>query len=234
MLATLFGSVITLVAVAAMLSPMTQAAAALEAYADDRSIPDLPTQYHDLAGRLMARVQSTLLELDRRIGKLEDLSTTDPLTGLYNRRWVADRAPRLISDSKAEKRLLSLLVIDVDKFKQLNDAHGHTLGDQVLILVADAIRGSIRGTDYAVRVGGDEFCVFLPRADRPSAEDAAKRIRDMTRISTRSLLDVGAVTLSIGVATLRLEDEELDDLFNRADENLYRAKREGRDRSISG
>lgn len=231
LVATLVGTAGALLGLAAMLAPILRATEALDAYAGTRQRPDLPTTHVDAAGRLMASVQTTIMQLDRTIETLESLSVTDPLTGLYNRRWLDDRGERLVSEARRERRSLSLLVIDVDRFKTFNDEHGHAVGDQVLILVADAIREGVRPGDHGVRLGGDEFCVLLPDADLEAAEAAARRIRLATQLGVENfIVGSGAVTLSMGLAALGPGDRTFDGLFARADEQLLTSKRKGRNR----
>ncbi|NDW05840.1 GGDEF domain-containing protein [Jiella pacifica] len=231
LVATLVGTAGALLGLAAMLSPILRATEALDAYAGMRRRPDLPTIHGDAAGRLMASVQTTIMQLDRTIETLESLSVTDPLTGLYNRRWLDDRGERMVSEARREKRPLSLLVIDVDRFKTFNDEHGHAVGDQVLILVADAIREGSGSGGHGVRLGGDEFCVLLPEADREAAAAAGRRIRLATELGVESFIAASAeVTLSMGLATLGPGDRTFDGLFARADEQLLTSKRKGRNR----
>lgn len=233
-LATVVGTSLTCIGIFAILAPVRSATLALEAYSESRQLPELPTRYLDLAGRLMTRVQATILALDGRIATLEGLSSTDPLTSLFNRRWLSEEGEATIEKAQAGGKLLSLLVIDVDRFKQLNDRHGHTTGDKVLILVADAIRAGIRSSDYGVRLGGDEFCVLMEGADKATAAEAGQRIREAVRQSAKLLLGVEPVSLSLGVATLHPDDAGFHDMFLRADGNLYRAKAAGRNRLVAG
>ncbi|MCE7027508.1 GGDEF domain-containing protein [Jiella avicenniae] len=231
--ATLLGTAGALLGLSAMLSPILHATQTLDAYAETGRRPDLPTVHGDAAGRLMASVQMTLTQLDRTIETLESLSVTDPLTGLYNRRWLDDRGERIVAEARRERRPLSLLVIDVDRFKSFNDEHGHAVGDQVLILVADAIREGAGG--HGVRLGGDEFCVLLPDADRKTAEATARRIRLASELGVERFVAAFAeVTLSMGLATLGPDDRTFDGLFSRADEQLLTAKRKGRNRLSAG
>lgn len=234
LVATLIGTAGTLLGLAGMLMPILKARKALDVYARERVPPDLPTVYEDAAGQLMKSVQSTLMQLDRTLDTLESLSVTDPLTGLYNRRWIDDIGERTVAVARRQGRAFSMLVIDVDRFKSFNDNHGHALGDQVLILVADAIREGTRDGGQGVRQGGDEFCVLLSDCDREGAEAVAKRIRLATELGVEDFLRVEKVTLSIGVATLRASDQTLHDLRRRADEQLLHAKRTGRDRLSIG
>ncbi|MAU96828.1 MAG: hypothetical protein CMP81_13225 [Fulvimarina sp.] len=230
LIATLAGTAGALLGLYAMLSPILSATGALDRYARDRTRPELPTIYGDAAGRLMTSVQTTLQQLDRTIDKLEALSITDPLTGLFNRRWIDDVGERAVANARRERRRLSMLVIDVDHFKHFNDSHGHSLGDQVLILVADAIREAVGSHGHGVRLGGDEFCVLLPDAGRDEGEEAARRIRLAMELGVQNFLGSETVTLSIGVSALRGDDMSLHNLQRRADQQLFNAKRSGRNR----
>ena len=233
LLATLVGTALTIAGVAGMLAPVVRSTAALDRYSAERRKPDLPTKYDDAAGRLMASVQSTVLSLDQSLGDLQSLAATDPLTGLRNRYWLNDQGVQMVDAAQREGAPMSLLVIDIDQFKSLNDTHGHLFGDQALIIVADAIRESVRRIDHAVRMGGDEFCILLPGADAAEASEIAERIRKEARRSVDRLLGRNALTLSIGVAAIRADDACFTDLYRRADGNLYCAKTHGRDRLVA-
>lgn len=160
----------------------------------------------------------------------------DPLTGLFNRRRLDETLPELIRQQHIEDRPLSLLMLDIDRFKAFNDTHGHLSGDQALIAVAQTIRSHIRGHDQAVRFGGEEFLITLP----DTATDEAVRIATRLRQAIRDTAIIGhdnaslpGVTVSIGLAE-RIPGESADALLARADAALYQAKQEGRDRLIVG
>ncbi len=152
----------------------------------------------------------------------------DALTGLYTRRYITERLPNLISSHRRNRVPISVAMLDLDRFKLINDTYGHVQGDGVLYAAAEAVRSCIRGADIAVRYGGEEFAVILPGA----AEDTAKRVGTRIREAVERLKFPGTVptlrtTISVGVATLhRLE--EVEEWFARADDALYRAKRNGR------
>jgi diguanylate cyclase (GGDEF)-like protein len=155
-------------------------------------------------------------------------STEDPLTGALNRRGFDDAIRREIERSKRGHRELSLVLIDVDHFKQVNDAYGHPAGDEVLVRLVSRIQRVLRRSDYLCRLGGDEFAVLLPEAPEDLAHGVAQRI-------LRSCSDVRAggespITLSIGVAGLNSAVASSADLVRRADDALYAAKRGGRGR----
>lgn len=153
---------------------------------------------------------------------------TDALTGLYNRRWLDQRLPRLIARHLRAQRPLSLLAVDIDHFKRFNDDFGHATGDRVLALVATTVLEQLRPTDLAVRYGGEEFFVVLPETPLEGALIAAERLR--ARIAAACAPSVErAVTVSIGVAQLA-PPEDAAALLARADQKLYVAKSSGRNR----
>ena len=159
----------------------------------------------------------------RLLGKLEDSAYHDSLTGLLNRRYLADHPPRI--------RRTAALMIDIDHFKEVNDRHGHQAGDAVLRAVTSAIRDSVRSGDLVVRWGGEEILVLVDLRGREPAQllpELAGRIH-RTVAATRSDAAVDGVTVSIGVAIARPGDD-LDRLVAAADRALYDAKRNGRDR----
>lgn len=230
LVATLLGTAFTFAAMSSMLKPVLRSIDALDLYARTGEKPHLPNAYGDEAGRLMASVQNALLQLDGKLDELTLISITDPLTGARNRRWLNDVGIADFEHARRKGRLYSLLVIDLDEFKQLNDNWGHSVGDQVLITVADAIAAAVRDDDSTVRTGGDEFCVFLPGADASTAAGIAERVRAEIFRNVAELPDHHQITVSIGAATSQRTDQGFTDLYLRADRNLYRAKEEGRDR----
>ena len=128
---------------------------------------------------------------------------------------------------------LSLMMIDLDLFKQINDRHGHTVGDGVLRGVALALRRNVRKIDIVARYGGEEFCVVLPRVGKPEALEVAEKLRRSVAAAKLPGPEGGGpltVTISIGVATLGIDADDVAGLIEKADSALYEAKREGRDR----
>jgi diguanylate cyclase (GGDEF)-like protein len=153
----------------------------------------------------------------------------DTLTGLYSRRYLDEQLPGLIKSHRRNQAPLSLLIIDLDHFKRVNDEYGHLVGDEVLWRVAEAVRATVRTADSAVRYGGEEFCVILPGTARPEAARVGERIRQaVSRLDLEALKTGMKVTASVGVATLA-KDEELYEWLQRADLALYSAKHAGRD-----
>lgn len=157
-------------------------------------------------------------------------SITDPLTGLYNRRYLDDRLSAESARAHRAGEPLSLIACDIDHFKQINDGHGHLVGDEVLKAVGQHLGKTVRGVDVVGRWGGEEFIILVPDTGIDEAGQLAERIRD--EIQRLSFDDISGVTVSIGIAEPR-EDESLTPVLERADGALYRAKREGRDRVVS-
>lgn len=159
----------------------------------------------------------------------EILAGTDPLTGLYNRRQLFTLGAYELSHARPLHQPLSVLAIDIDYFKQINDSHGHPIGDEILRAVARIFQSSLRQEDILARVGGDEFVVLLPRTDIQEAASIAERIQlAMQGQSIDSTQLPLLVSMSIGVAQLTADIVDLDDLLLRADEALYAAKHAGR------
>ncbi len=168
-------------------------------------------------------------ELEKANAELASLATTDGLTGLKNHRAFQERLAEEVSRSARYGTPLSLILLDVDRFKHYNDAHGHPAGDAVLMAVASILQQSARETDLVARYGGEEFVLILPQTDLDGASAFAERLR--VSVEGHSW-PVRAVTASFGVASLRLEDCG-SDVIARADEALYRSKAAGRNRVTS-
>ncbi|WP_036839987.1 bacteriohemerythrin [Pleomorphomonas oryzae] len=165
----------------------------------------------------------------QRTEQLERLVNTDPLTELLNRRAFDERLDLEIQRAQRYNRPLSLLFIDIDHFKQVNDRHGHVIGDEVLRMMAAVLRNGLRGTDAACRYGGEEFAVILVETDRLEALSIAERIR--TAAENTRLEQLGqSTTISIGISSLTREDLAVD-LVQRADDSMYIAKKNGRNQS---
>jgi diguanylate cyclase (GGDEF)-like protein len=163
---------------------------------------------------------------------MERLSRTDPLTGLANRRWLDETLPRLLARAERDRHDLSVLAIDVDHFKKVNDTWGHATGDRVLVALAELLKKIVRPTDVCVRIGGEEMLVVLPSTGLEGARVVAERVRAAVReLSIDSVEGVALPPLgvSIGVATLE-PGEDAGALVHRADLRLYDAKHNGRNR----
>jgi diguanylate cyclase len=179
----------------------------------------------------LAESRDEIQELKQNLDQVREESLTDPLTTLSNRKYFQDAIVRLMGDAENKGIPFSVLLTDIDNFKKFNDTYGHLTGDQVLRLVALALKNNLKGQDIAARYGGEEFAVLLPRTGLPAAEIVANHIRmsvmskELLRRSTGEAL--GRVTISLGVATWRAGDTVLS-LLERADNALYAAKNAGR------
>lgn len=163
-------------------------------------------------------------------------ASTDLLTGLQNRRAFQDRVSRDFALARSRRGDLSVIMIDVDHFKGINDQGGHALGDKVLVGFADVLRRIVRQGDFVARYGGDEFVMSLPDTPRAVAVVVADRI--LRAIGGLEIADargssVPRVTASLGVGSLRPTDGDAEDLLMRADQALYRAKTQGRNQQVT-
>ncbi len=164
---------------------------------------------------------------------LQQQATHDPLTNVFNRRALITLAERDIARSNRRGTLISVLMIDADHFKKINDAYGHAAGDAVLIAIAQKIQGGLRAEDILARFGGEEFLVMLPDTSLKHACDVADRIRiAISNIALPVLPDGHRFTVSIGVAERRGVQQSFDELVEMADQALYQAKRNGRNKVI--
>lgn len=232
--ATLLGTGLALLAIGAMLKPVLLVTEALDRYASEQEPVNLPRLYTDEAGRLMSQVQLTIEQLDETIGELRTMALTDPLTGARNRRWLEEKGIPQFKRQRESGGDFSLLVIDLDKFKRLNDTAGHSVGDEILVTLVEAMSISVRGVDSIVRTGGDEFCVCLPGADAEIVAKIADRLHKRCRQTLAAMPNENGVTLSIGGATMKPSDDSFADVYRRADLQLYNAKEAGRDTVIIG
>lgn len=176
-------------------------------------------------------VKERTAELSSLVDEVKRLSQLDVLTGAYNRRAMDLRLPMELERSVHYERPFSVIFVDIDHFKRINDAHGHAVGDEVLKDIAKRLQQSLRANlDWMVRFGGEEFVIFLPKTDITHACEAANRFAQMVRATPwRSGQLELAVTCSFGVAQY-LQGDTIDSLLKRADGLLYEAKRQGRDR----
>jgi two-component system, cell cycle response regulator len=190
---------------------------------------------------MLARVR-TQIKKKRYAERLRDnvqasieMAITDALTGLFNRRYMETHLSALVEQAANRGKPISVLVVDIDFFKSINDCHGHDAGDDVLREFALRIRKSIRNIDLACRYGGEEFVIVMPETDMGVATMVAERLR--RRIASESFaIQEGArdltVTISVGIAALGAAGDNAAAMIKRADQALYRAKRDGRNRVV--
>jgi diguanylate cyclase (GGDEF)-like protein len=189
----------------------------------------------NLLVQVSRRVRETNAALETRRRAQEQLrrqSLVDPLTGLHNRRWLDEMLVRLVTRAAQGAEPLSVVMVDIDHFKRLNDGWGHPAGDVALVAVANELRRRVRPTDAVARYGGEEFAIVLPRTGADEAVIAADRFREAIAFCGIVLPDgttLPRVTVSCGVAALQ-GGETAAALLARADEALYAAKNAGRNR----
>jgi len=196
----------------------------------DLGAVDYVTKPFDVA-ELKARVNSAL-KMKSLMDLLASQAQLDGMTGLHNRRYFDQRLSQELSAARRYDRRVGLIILDIDRFKQINDQHGHPKGDKVIIRVAEIIQETCRTTDIPCRYGGDEFAIILSETNNEQAQNFADRLHDRIMKDDELTSIIGeAVTTSIGVAYSE-GSEELDasGLLYKADQALYRSKEDGRNR----
>jgi two-component system, cell cycle response regulator len=185
---------------------------------------------------MMLTASALSIALVSRSRRLLQLATSDPLTGLFNRGYVDDRLAMELNRAQRYGKALTLAVIDADHFKALNDTYGHTAGDVVLKKLAGMLRGSFRQSDTTGRYGGEEFVVILPETDMETARRKVESLRETIANTPIGLPDRKAtlrVTISAGLASYPEDGEDAAELFATADERMFVAKHEGRNRVVA-
>jgi diguanylate cyclase (GGDEF)-like protein len=179
-----------------------------------------------LSGASFMRVP-VFIEYDE-LKKLQVNAATDALTGLHNRRLFDEYFEKELNRAKRYGQQLAIVILDLHKLKEVNDRHGHLQGDQVLQIAAATLRGTLRNSDFAFRIGGDEFAVLLPQTDTDQAVTLCRRVRSQYENELRPLaLEIG-VTLDFGVAVHPQDGDQKSALMGLADKRLYELKLSGR------
>lgn len=178
-----------------------------------------------VAGIMMA----AFWHLQQTQRELQDLAIHDPLTRVLNARAFSDRLTQELNRNRRYRHPVSLLYLDLDNFKELNDSRGHQTGDTVLRLVADAMRLAVRETDIVGRMGGDEFAVLMPETDGALADTVARRLGAGIKTAFPT---APAVSASIGIVSFDDTAATADDILRRADQAMYEAKRSGKDQVV--
>jgi len=184
----------------------------------------------------VVRMSEEVKSLDEKIKRVSLDANTDELTGIMNRRAFKEKISETLTQCKETNNAFSIVMVDIDHFKRLNDTHGHQVGDKVLTFIASLIEKNIRGGDYVARYGGEEFVIVLPNTSLENAICVGDNIRSY--LSSQKLFDkksnltLGVLTLSMGVATFNLGRDDLEALIERADQCLYQAKDNGRNRTV--
>jgi two-component system cell cycle response regulator len=191
---------------------------------------------------LVARVRTQLRKkryadrLKQNVHLSVEMALTDQLTGLHNRRYMTRHLAALLTSAASSGKHLAFLIIDVDHFKSVNDSFGHDIGDEILREFASRISANVRGIDLACRFGGEEFVVVMPDTDVSHAWTVAERLRksvETTPFGVSRAPGMLNITISIGVAGSEGAGDNADALLRRADQALYRAKRDGRNRVVA-
>jgi two-component system cell cycle response regulator len=209
---------------------------ALQAGADDYLAK--PYNEIELNARIYAALRTKALrdelgEKNRQLGillkKIEAMAITDPLTGVYNRRYMEEALDRVFKEFQRYGAPFSILMMDLDHFKSINDEYGHSMGDSVLKWVASIIKGSLREVDVVSRWGGEEFLALLPHTELNSARLVAGRL--LQAISGFQFREINrSITLSIGISSAAQEAGSIEQLISQSDSALYQAKKNGRNR----
>ncbi|HDP98466.1 MAG TPA: diguanylate cyclase [bacterium] len=197
---------------------------------------------------LLARVKSLLRikylnkELQLKVRQLEDaqielkkLAVTDGLTGAYNYRFFKEQLQKEITRAQRHKSHVSIVMIDIDYFKNYNDTHGHPAGDEVLKTISALLKKNIRNLDVAARYGGEEFVLILIESDKNAASIVARKIKDLVenfKFKAEETQPNGKITVSMGVSTYPDDAQSFGQLVELADERLYKAKNAGRNRVV--
>ncbi len=193
-------------------------------------------QLEEQLERLNQRVREMEKEgesLRQRLREKHEQAVRDPLTGLYNRLAYDERIVQEFARAKRYKQPLSLAVLDIDRFKRINDSYGHKAGDKALKIIADRVRNNLRETDFLARYGGEEFAIIMPETCLSDGLVAVEKLRKDVSQSQFHYQGTGvAITVSVGLAEVR-EGDSPETLFQHADRALYRAKDSGRDRTCA-
>ena len=197
-----------------------------------------PVDRNELTARVRTQLRRKRYQdvLRQNLQMSLEMAITDPLTGLYNRRYMENHLSTLVQRAADRGKPISLLIVDIDYFKAVNDTHGHDVGDEVLKEFAERLNRNVRGIDMACRFGGEEFIVVMPDTDVAFAYMVAERLRQ--EIAARPFSAAGGsmqldITASLGITSLEGAGDTVEQLLKRADVALYRAKREGRNRVVS-
>lgn len=230
---TLAGTLLSIRVMATLLQPLDRIAAAMTAYGQGQSVAPLNIRRSDEVGRIAAGVDALIGQLDTTLGNLRRQATTDPLTALGNRRWLLDESGTTFARARRQAGAVAVCIFDLDHFKQINDIHGHAVGDIVLMAVAEICRQRLRPYDLIARWGGEEFCIVVSGTPETNLHGLAERLRLAIANTPMGPLPAGQVTASFGFAAGLANDTDFATLLRAADSALYLAKAGGRNRVVA-
>lgn len=233
LVATLAGTLLSIRVMATLLQPLDRIAAAMAAYGQGQNFAPLNIRRSDEVGRIAAGVDALIGQLDTTLSSLRRQATTDPLTALGNRRWLLDEAGGVFARAERQGANVAVCIFDLDHFKQINDVHGHAVGDIVLMAVAEIGRQRLRPYDLIARWGGEEFCVLVSGMPEANLQGLAERLRVAIAATPMGPLPAGQVTASFGFASGAASATDFATLLRAADNALYAAKAAGRNRVVA-
>lgn len=225
--ATVVGTGICLSSLWWLIRPLSNLVSAVRTYHVDRTPIRMDLRQRDEIGLLATAVTAMVAEMDVMMKRLCHQAMTDPLTGLGNRRWLGERTAQELARTDRVSEPVSTIVLDLDRFKAINDTHGHDTGDKVLVAAGEIIRNCVRPCDLAARIGGEEFCIILPQTSRAEATMIAERLREALAKTEVAPLPRGRITASFGVYQAQ-SGEGLQQMLFMSDKALYEAKGSGR------
>ena len=226
LLGILFASIAAILLIRSIVRPLNKAVTHFKHISEGNMDENISISSGDEIGQVLSGLAAMQGKLKIMISELDQLARTDELTGAWNRRRFEETVATEMDRLKRYGQRLSLMILDVDHFKKINDLYGHSIGDQVLIDLSNTIRASLRASDSLTRWGGEEFVILCPNTTAEIVSKLAERLRK--EIASVKFQEVGNITLSFGVAECGAE-ETWEQWLHRADEALYLAKSGGRD-----
>lgn len=226
-LGILFASIAAILLIRSIVRPLNKAVTHFKHISEGNMNENISVSGQDEIGQVLSGLAAMQGKLKILISDLDQLARTDELTGAWNRRRFEETVETEMDRLRRYGQRLSLMILDVDHFKKINDLYGHSIGDQVLIDLSNTIRSSLRVSDSLTRWGGEEFIILCPNTTAETVSKLAERLRK--EVSSIEFQKVGNITLSFGVAECGAE-ETWEQWLHRADEALYLAKSGGRDR----
>lgn len=211
--------------IASPLNELANMASSLDRPEVGVDIKNISPWYYEIVKFKFSLLQS-LRKFSRKIDEMDYYVNTDPLTGLMNRRGMEFEIDKIIS----MKNNFSILLIDIDYFKKINDTYGHAQGDLVLKYLAEIMQKNFRTNDICCRYGGEEFIVIMPYSNKQEAYESAERFRKI--VQETYIENTYTLTISIGIASWTEKSKDISEIFKQADINLYQAKNNGRNRVI--